>query len=210
MPFVGAAFPEDGSRVLTWSGVTARMWDPATSRQIGPALAHGDTVLGAEFTKDASRILTWYEDGAVLWDAITGKQLGPVLAHDNIRLRSGATFSNDERRVLTWSALDGVRQWDVSLATMPASDLLREVCTSKLRGNSVAANELLDEGGKMVRKPILDSDGEAVLRSPRLLDAFAVDAAPVLRGREGENVCAGLDPPWYDGVLGLLFGWAFR
>lgn len=40
----------------------------------------------------------------------------------------------------------------------------------------------------------------------RVITRADVDAAPVLQGREGEDVC-GWSPAWYDGVLGTVFGW---
>jgi WD40 repeat protein len=56
-------FTSDGRRILTWSDDhTARLWDAATGRQIGPALQHRDTVNGAQFNRDESRILTWSDD----------------------------------------------------------------------------------------------------------------------------------------------------
>jgi hypothetical protein len=43
----------------------------------------------------------------------------------------------------------------------------------------------------------------------RFIDAIDVRMAPILRGREGEDVCAWA-PPWYDGILRATLGWAFR
>jgi len=40
----------------------------------------------------------------------------------------------------------------------------------------------------------------------RIITRADIDAAPVLQGREGEDVCA-WRPAWYDGVLGAVFGW---
>ncbi|MGB0126030.1 MAG: TIR domain-containing protein, partial [Rhodocyclaceae bacterium] len=48
---------------------TARQWDAATGAQIGPALAHEDSVNGAVFSKDEHRILTHSADlSARSWD----------------------------------------------------------------------------------------------------------------------------------------------
>jgi hypothetical protein len=47
------------------------------------------------------------------------------------------------------------------------------------------------------------------LNGARTLDGKAVELAPIMRGREGEDICA-WSPPWYDGLLRNVLGWAFR
>jgi hypothetical protein len=44
----------------------------------------------------------------------------------------------------------------------------------------------------------------------RLLDEAAIRAAPILRGREGEDVCTPRPAAWWETAAGTLFGWAFR
>ena len=46
------------------------------------------------------------------------------------------------------------------------------------------------------------------LNGARTLDAKTIELAPILRGREGEDVCV-WSSPWYDGPLRTLLGWAF-
>ena len=58
-----AIFSKDETRVLSWSNdYTARLWDAATGKQIGPSLTHEDYVNGAEFSRDEKRILTFSND----------------------------------------------------------------------------------------------------------------------------------------------------
>lgn len=197
-PVNGAAFSIDQARVLTWSDDnTARLWDAATGAQIGPALQHDDIVYsfwgaapldanglaGATFSKDETRILTWGGDHtARLWNAATGAQVGAALQHEGFV--NGAAFSNDENRILTWSNVTATI-WDVSSAmgegmNQKAPD---EICETQLLGSLATTNT-------GVRAPF-----------PRLIDEKMVTAAPILRGREGEDVCAAPKRPWWDGPL---------
>jgi WD40 repeat protein len=71
-------------------------------------------------------VLTAGGDGtAGLWDAFSGRALSVLKAH--AKRLSGAAFSPDERRILTWSLEEGsARTWDArsasALATIPISE----------------------------------------------------------------------------------------
>jgi tetratricopeptide (TPR) repeat protein len=69
-PVVAVAFGQDSRTVLTGSSDrTARLWDAATGRPIGPTLTHQDQVLAVAFSPDGKTVLTG-SDGhtARLWD----------------------------------------------------------------------------------------------------------------------------------------------
>ena len=193
-PVSGAAFSQDETRILTWSGDNSvRLWDAATGTHIGPALEHEGSVSGAAFSKDETRILSWSDDNtARLWDAATGAQIGPTLKHAGSV--DGAAFSKDETRILSWSADGTVRLWDATWArrTKASREDVAEICQQRLQGSLAPTN--------------------AGAKAPftRLVDARAVAAGPILRGREGEDVCIPFDPPWYDKALSILLGWTFR
>jgi WD40 repeat protein len=121
---LGARFSKDETRILTWStDKTARLWSAATGTPIGPTLTHDGMVQGALFSKDETRILTWSTDRtggtfspvttdvARIWHAATGTPIGPPFRHDSVIY--GAVFSNDETRILTWSADKTARLWNV-------------------------------------------------------------------------------------------------
>lgn len=63
------AFSPSGRTALTGcAGGTARLWDAATGKPIGPALRHNDWVVGAAFSPDGRTLLTGSSDGtARLW-----------------------------------------------------------------------------------------------------------------------------------------------
>ena len=46
------------------------------------------------------------------WNAATGAQIGPALTHDDSV--SGAVFSKDETRILTWSDDKTARLWNAA------------------------------------------------------------------------------------------------
>jgi WD40 repeat protein len=204
----GAAFSSDDSRVLSWGeDNTARIWDATSGSQVGPALTHGGYVWGAVYSADEKRILTWSEDGSMhLWDAATGRQIGPTLLHDGRII--DARFSKNEHYILTSSEDKTVRLWDVRLAlsTQP-SDLTNALCQTNLRGEGVAGRPLAAQGEKP-DDPLVKATGQPIFLGPRILDAVETNAAPILRGREGEDVCK-WSPPWYDGILNATLGWAF-
>ena len=80
------AYNPDGTLLATGGkDAFARIWDPATGRQLRTLRGHTDSVRSLAFSKDGKKIVTGGADKTVrLWDADTGKfikQLGS--AEDN-------------------------------------------------------------------------------------------------------------------------------
>ena len=137
-----------------------------------------------------TRVLTWSTDNtARIWSAATGAQIGPALTHDNHV--SGAAFSKDETHALTWSRDNTGRLWNVRWAMRDAvdPDFVADICREKLVGSS----------GRAGATP----STAQVFVGVRYIDARDTAAAPILRGREGENVCVPPPTSW-ETLLSLL------
>lgn len=125
------------------------------------------------------------------------KRKGPV---------SGAPFAHGEAGRLTYGS---EKMSDVFAAlSKPEAVAIQasKICTNKLRGAGVLVDREIVRAGEGRRD---GAAGErAVTRGLRWIDDVDVAAAPILRGREGENVCDWVRP-WYDDILRSLLGWAF-
>jgi WD40 repeat protein len=75
-------------------------------------LLQSTTVVSAAFAADGRWVLTAQRDGSVgLWESRSGRALATLKAHG--KRVTGAEFSADERRMLTWSIEEGnARIWD--------------------------------------------------------------------------------------------------
>ena len=108
-PSIGsAAFSPDGSRVLTLSGNTARVWDTAT-REPDALFRYQNLVDGVVFSPDGHRVVTFSGKSARVWNPTTGRPVGdPIQQQDNIR----AAAVNSNGQVITVSQDGPVRIFD--------------------------------------------------------------------------------------------------
>jgi WD40 repeat protein/serine/threonine protein kinase/tetratricopeptide (TPR) repeat protein len=112
-----ALFPDGKSLLAAGSDRTARLWDVATGRPVGPVLKHDDTVLGVAISPDGATLLTLAGDRLWFWDAATGIPLGAPREHDGLARRNSTDdrmqigFSPDGR--VAFSAGDSVMLWHV-------------------------------------------------------------------------------------------------
>ena len=224
-----AALSGDGSRVLAVLDGRSEVYDTATGELAGPAFAKGMVARGGVLSADGALAATWGDDTMLrLWDVASGTQIGN--AYQTGLMEQEGRFTVDGRRLLvtepggTFRIVDtatgdvvsemsqsyfgGGYHWDEAagrLVTHPyegevwtwdIADALRrdagpadvaEVCTAKLSGT-------LSDGVPFVRR----------------LDSATTFEAPILRGREGEDVCAPPPAAWWETAAGAVFGWAFR
>lgn len=173
----------DGKVAATW-GQTAQVqiWDVETGQRRGNPYDVGLVVQEGEFTPDDRRLLMIEPTGTV---RIADTATGDVLSQMELFYFGGVGFWRSEEGRLLIDRYNGETQdWDISwvLRTDATQDDVADVCRVKLAGAA----------------------------SVRELDQWATFAAPILRGREGEDVCAPVEAPWWDKAAGLVFGWMFR
>ncbi len=157
-----AALSPDGKRLAACcTDRAARIFDIATGKQVGPALAHEGEVAAVAFSSDGRLVLTTGEGTARVWSAATGKVVLPALEHT---LPGAAQLDESGRLVLTAG---------------PRSVRLHDTTTGKLVGP-----ELRSDRG--LRQAVLSPDGRHALLAgddgvARLLDvATGLAALPPL------------------------------
>jgi WD40 repeat protein len=91
----------DGKIALTGSqDQTARLWDTATGKPIGPPLLHQDFAEAVALSADGKMVLTGSDaNTARLWATVTGKPIGPPLKHEGRIL--AVALSADGKTALT-------------------------------------------------------------------------------------------------------------
>jgi WD40 repeat protein len=149
------AFSPDSSRIVATSlDKVVRILDGATAKEIIAARGHDGDVRSAVFNADGSRIVTSSVDGTVrVWDVPTGKPIvslklgGPV---------AFAALSPDDKSVLTTANGSSPKRWDVQFATMSTKDLIDEVCTRRLVGSTLLAEDEMRRAGYPAATPEFD------------------------------------------------------
>jgi tetratricopeptide (TPR) repeat protein len=180
-----AALSPVGKAILTGSlDKTARLWDAATGRPLGPPLDHQGGVVSVAFSPDGKTVLTGSQEmTARLWDATTGRPLGPPLTHQDQVL--SVAFSPDGKTVLTGSDDRTARLWEVSELpdNLERISTWVEVITGLGLEESGSVN-VLDNTTWRERREKLESQGGPPTTGPRwLLDPILFGPDPTARAR---------------------------
>jgi WD40 repeat protein len=162
---ISAAFTSDGRRVVSISNRgTLRGWDAKTGESLFEVKV-GVPMLSASFSSDGRRVVSESGDGCFLWDAATGLLLAKM---------SGSSFRFEREMSIPSFSLDGRRVLSASM-----SDTVRVWDTRWLA---------------LGREELVDTVCREKLKGAKILTAEDVQATILLRGREGEDVCAPVTP----------------
>jgi WD40 repeat protein len=182
-----AAFSRDGGSIITASeDRTARVWRRGRGGAwISLTLGHRSAVNSAAFSPDGTHIVTASEKTARVWSQGEDGAWTSVALEGHEGWVTSAAFALDGARIVTAGGWDHTaRVWDVRWLMGPGDwakteplSLPETVCREKLHGSWTTVRD---------RKT-----GREVERiAERLLTEQDIQAAPILAGREGEDVCA--------------------
>jgi WD40 repeat protein len=223
---VDGAAPVDRARIVKlWTQDDNGDW---TAQVVSDAVTAGQDTIA--ISRDGRRIAAASFDGVWLWTqdgsgAWTLERVGGADAEaDRVRLSPDgsvlATVNSMENMLRAWKRREDGKWVSVSLGT--PDDIVDDVEFSP-DGRSLAVTRLVygsrivdigwtgSSGGRDDAQR-MTADACAAKLSPskdgtlRRISAEDVAAAPILRGREGEDVCA-WQPAWYDRVLDAALGW---
>ena len=191
-----ADFSADGRRILAGSGTQLLLLDARTGR-LTAELPHSERVYAARFSASGALIVSVSNNAAVIWDARSLTQIAQLAHHAKVM---GAMFSLNDTRLLTIADDGMVRIWDApsgtELARLPWNGEEysgasfggdgRWLVIASRRNLAVWDTSTLNTNGADLVRAVC---GEKLTGAQRLT-AADVAAAPVLAGREGEDVCA--------------------
>jgi WD40 repeat protein len=173
-----AAFSPDGSRIVTASyDDTARIWDPASGKEIAVLRGHDAPVWSAAFSPDGRRIVTASGDEtARIWDSTTGIEIAVLRGHKGPVW--SAAFSPDGSRIVT-ASLDGTaRIWDVARSN--------QIMVLRGHADTVNSAAFSSDGGRIVTA--------SWDKTARMWDAASGKEIAVLRGHQEWVISATFSP----------------
>jgi WD40 repeat protein len=113
----GAVFSPDDKTLLTGSSdFSAKLWDTATGKQIGPTLQHHSPIMKLAFAPDGKTVLTASDASEVrLWNASNGEQIGKALSHQEGEAGGITALGYLSGKIALTGGRDStVRMWDTA------------------------------------------------------------------------------------------------
>jgi WD40 repeat protein len=150
-----ASFSADGLRIVTAGSTTPGIWDAVTGKEITVLRGNRYSVYSATLNHDGTRIVTTPD--VRIWDTATAEEIADLPEPQNsITIPETATFSPDGTRIVTTSMDKTAQIWDSRFATTSTKDLLVEVCTRRLRGQTTLRRDEMSLAGYANDVPEID------------------------------------------------------
>jgi WD40 repeat protein len=114
---VTARFSPDGSLLVSGKlDGTLMLWDVATARALGPAIAGNGDIVDLEFSPDGKTFASIsYSGNVVLWDVAARRRLGPWFPwFESPTFAKGIRFSPDGKLLAVWGLDNKVTFWDIA------------------------------------------------------------------------------------------------
>jgi WD40 repeat protein len=111
------AFSPDGKRIAIASGTTARLWDSASGKPVGPPMQHPRAVHRLIFNHDGTKLITAADGPFLSLNQVrlvavaTGKPICPPLEHEGV---TALAFNPDGKTILTASNAGTARLSDAA------------------------------------------------------------------------------------------------
>jgi WD40 repeat protein len=204
----GATIGANGVLVATvGSDDTVRLWNGQTGEPLDKPLTHVKDVHAVAVSPDGRWLaIGTHDNNALIWDRKHRMTNGLPLSHQHAVME--VAFSPDSRLVATASQDRTARIWDV-VTGKPVGEYLGHDSTPQSLQFSADGRTLLTTSDTRVLRwnvPVWTTFtwsealrravcGERLIGAARLLRAEDTAAAPILKGREGDDVCAGVASP---------------
>ena len=107
-PVYTVAYSPDGTHIVSGSyDGTLKIWDTATSAELGTLGGHTARVEAAAYSPDGTRIVSVSSKALTIWDTATGAEL-TTLSSDSTWLAKAVAWSPDGTRIVSGSACQAV------------------------------------------------------------------------------------------------------
>ena len=113
---VSAKFSRDGSKIITASWLSAKIWDAASGKLVTELKGHTNSVRTADFSSDEKKIITTSADNTIkIWNAASGMLVSDL--KDHTAYVQSIEFSPDGKKIITTGGKTA-KIWEVDTGTL--------------------------------------------------------------------------------------------
>jgi len=138
------AFSPDGSRILSKSIKTLKIWDTITGKEFATLTGHRDFINACAFSPDGTNIVSASDDGILkIWDVATGKEKATLTGHNGYSVKACA-FSPDGLLLVSASCDKTLKLWNTATgkegATLTGHKDCVTTCTFSPDGSRIVSS----------------------------------------------------------------------